>query len=53
MDLLNLFVLLIEKAGSVTSIHGVLQHRGNDDHYDYMKSTETVLKGILDQVQCE
>uniref|UniRef100_A0A914I5W9 Palmitoyltransferase n=1 Tax=Globodera rostochiensis TaxID=31243 RepID=A0A914I5W9_GLORO len=49
LDLVNLCVLLVEKAGSVTSIHGVLQHRGSTDEYDYKKSAETVLRGILAQ----
>ncbi|KAL3102157.1 hypothetical protein niasHS_003566 [Heterodera schachtii] len=48
MDLLNLCVLLVEKAGTVTSIHGVPQNRGMDDE-DYQKSAKTVIRGILAQ----
>ena len=49
MDLLNLGVLLVEKAGSVTSINGVLQSRGGDEE-GYQKTAKTVLRGILSQV---
>lgn len=47
MDLLNLFILLIEKAGTVPSVNAVVRAR-ND--FDLLGAVQTFVNGVISQV---